>query len=148
MSARKLRAADYVGHVLEAIDRIQSYTRGLSEGAFLDSRITQDAVIRNFEVIGEASRNLLRYCPEFVVANSGLPLIAAYEMRNHLSHGYFKVSLGLVWKTVCDDLPGLRREMEAAAISEAAKDDVRAGGRGDSVAGSREQAIEDDSVDL
>jgi hypothetical protein len=69
-------------------------------------------------------------------------------MRNHLSHGYFKVSLGLVWKTVCDDLPALRREMETAAISEVAEDPIRADGSVDSDGDSREQAIEDDSVDL
>jgi uncharacterized protein with HEPN domain len=112
------------------------------------SLAAQDAVIRNFEVIGEASRNLLRYCPEFVKAHSGLPLIAAYEMRNHLAHGYFRVSLGLVWKTVCEDPPALRREMQAAALSVAALESGKADGRGGSAEGPRDPAIGDDPVDL
>lgn len=85
------RAADYLEHILQAIDRIESYTQDLSEQAFLDSGITQDAVIRNFEVIGEAGRNLERHCPEFVAAHPELPLVSAYEMRNALAHGYFQV---------------------------------------------------------
>lgn len=110
--------------------------------------MTQDAVIRNFEVIGEASPNLLRYCPEFVRAHSGLPLIAAYEMRNHRAHGYFRVSLGLVWKTVCEDLPALRGEMEAAALSISALENGKEDERGGAAGGSSDQAIEDDPVDL
>jgi uncharacterized protein with HEPN domain len=50
-------------------------------------------VIRNFEIIGEASRNIERNCPEFAAAHPELPLIVAYEMRNALAHGYFRVDL-------------------------------------------------------
>lgn len=69
-------------------------------------------MIRNFEVIGEASRNLERNCPRFAAAHPELPLVIAYEMRNALAHGYFKVDLEIVWKTLRNDLPGLRRQVE------------------------------------
>ena len=73
----------------------------------------QDAVIRNFEVIGEASRNIERHYPEFATSHTELPLASAYEMRNALAHGYFKVDLNIVWKTIENDLPGLKAQTQA-----------------------------------
>ena len=67
--------------------------------------LIQDAVLRNFEIIGEASKHLLQRFPEFVGAHPELPLIQAYEMRNFVAHGYQQVDLDVVWNTVRDDLP-------------------------------------------
>ena len=72
----------------------------------------QDAVIRNFEVIGEACRNIQRDCPEFAAAHPELPLAFAYEMRNALAHGYFKIDFEIVWKTIQGDLPRLRMQVQ------------------------------------
>jgi len=77
MSEGESRAADYLGHIVQAIERIESYTAGLTERGFLESRITQDAVIGNFEVIGEASRNLERHCPKIVSAHPKVSVRAA-----------------------------------------------------------------------
>lgn len=49
------RLGDYLAHMLEAIERIEEYVSDMDEMAFLDNRLVQDAVIRNFEIIGEAS---------------------------------------------------------------------------------------------
>ena len=103
------RLQDYLGHMLEAIGRIETYTAGLTESAFLASKLVQDAVIRNFEVIGEASRNIDRRYPDFLIAHPEVPWISAYEMRNALAHGYFKVDLEIVWRTILRDLPGMAR---------------------------------------
>ena len=73
----------------------------------------QDAVLRTFEVIGEASRNIERDCPDFAAAHPELPLSFAYEMRNALAHGYFKVDFGIVWKTIENDLADLRQQVQA-----------------------------------
>ena len=59
------RLLDYLEHILQAIGRIQDYTEDLDEVAFLKEKMTQDAVIRNLEVIGEASRNIERHFPNF-----------------------------------------------------------------------------------
>ncbi len=67
----------------------------------------QDAVIRNIEIIGEASHNIQKYFPEFAQAHPEIPLRIAYEMRNAVAHGYFKVDLEMVWKTMLNDLPHL-----------------------------------------
>ncbi len=107
------RLADYLGHMLEAIQRIERYTGALDPAAFLASDIVQDAVIRNLEVIGEASRNIERLHPDFAAAHPELPLKLASDMRNALAHGYFKIDLPIVWKTIQHDLPGLRATLRA-----------------------------------
>jgi len=104
MSADEQRLADYLGHILQAIDRIQRYTETLDEAAFARSEMAQDAVIRNFEVIGEASRNIERAHAEFAAAHPELPLTVAYEMRNALAHGYSRWisrSSGGPFRTIC-----------------------------------------------
>ena len=106
------RLADYLARILQAIERIQRYTEGMDEAGFLRSEMAQDAVIRNFEVLGEASRNVGRDHPAFVAAHAELPLSFAYEMRNALAHGYFKVDLGIVWKTIETELPLLQRQVQ------------------------------------
>jgi uncharacterized protein with HEPN domain len=74
----------------------------------------QDAVIRNFEIIGEASKNVERVAPEFVAAHPDLPLAFAYDMRNLLAHGYYKVDVAVVWKTIERDLPYLHQQVTMA----------------------------------
>jgi uncharacterized protein with HEPN domain len=101
--------------MLQAIDRIQRYTRDMSEADFAQAEVIQDAVIRNFEVLGEASRNITRDCPDFAALHPELPLSFAYEMRNALAHGYFTVDLGIVWKTIENDLPNLQRQIQRLA---------------------------------
>lgn len=85
MSRDPQRLPDYLGHILEAIERIQSYVDDVDEVGFLSSKIIQDAVIRNLEVIGEASRNIERVHPEFAAAHPELPLALANDMRNALA---------------------------------------------------------------
>ncbi|BBO21620.1 MAG: hypothetical protein HKUEN07_25600 [Rhodocyclaceae bacterium] len=58
MSKDGLRIPDYLDHILNAISRIGKYTEGLTEVAFSSDEKTQDAVVRNFEIIGEASKNI------------------------------------------------------------------------------------------
>ncbi|AYG02152.1 HepT-like ribonuclease domain-containing protein [Gryllotalpicola protaetiae] len=89
MSAPRL--ADYLRHIGDVIDRVQDYTRDLDKSAFFVDERTQDAVIRNLEVIGEASRRIQIRHPDFVAEHPELPLSSAYQMRNAVAHGYFAV---------------------------------------------------------
>jgi uncharacterized protein with HEPN domain len=107
MTADELRLGDYLGHILEAIERVEEYVSDIDELNFLDNRLVQDAVIRNFEIIGEASKNIQKHFPQFVTDHPELPLSSAYQMRNAVAHGYFKVDFEMVWKTICNDLPNL-----------------------------------------
>ncbi|XXG32010.1 MAG: DUF86 domain-containing protein [Ferrovum myxofaciens] len=106
------RLADYLGHILEAIGRIDRYTEDMSEVAFLEDEMTQDAVIRNFEIIGEASHNIEVHYPKFASDHPELPLAFAYQMRNAVSHGYFNVDLEIVWKTLQNDLSELYQQVQ------------------------------------
>ena len=114
MSRDPLRLGDYLGHILEAISQIQNYCEDLDEVTFLKNRMILDAVIRNFEIIGEASKNVERVAPEFVVAHPDLPLAFAYDMRNLLAYGYYKVDVAVVWKTNERDLPYLQQQVTLA----------------------------------
>ena len=114
MSRDPLRLGDYLGHILEAISQIQNYCEDIDEVTFQKNRMIQDAVIRNFEIIGEASKNVERVAPEFVAAHPDLPLAFAYDMRNLLAHGYYKVDVAVVWKTIERDLPYLQQQVTMA----------------------------------
>lgn len=108
------RLSDYLRHILEAVSRIDSYTADLSKVEFLDTPQVQDAVIRNLEIIGEASRNIEKRYPDFAAAHSEVPFAFAYQMRNAVAHGYFEVDLEIVWNTVKGDLPAFARQIESA----------------------------------
>lgn len=107
MNKEKQRLADYLDHIQEAIVRIHRYVEDIDVVTFLGNEMAQDAVIRNLEIIGEASHNIEVQYPEFAAAHPELPLAAAYQMRNAVAHGYFKVDLEIVWVTIHNDLPGL-----------------------------------------
>ena len=112
---KALRVPDYLGHILKAIERIDRYTADLDEVGFLKSELVQDAVIRNIEIIGEASNNIQRVAPEFAAQHDDIPWLVMYTMRNRVSHGYDKVDLEIVWKTIQGDLPGLYQQVQALA---------------------------------
>lgn len=66
MTPDRQRLADYLDHVVQAIERIESYTENMDELAFLQMNLVQDAVIRNIEVIGEACNNIDKRYPQFI----------------------------------------------------------------------------------
>ena len=112
--SQEQRLADYLAHILEAIERIDTYVSDLDELAFLKSHLVQDAVIRNFEIIGEACNNIEKRYSTFAAEHPELPLSSAYQMRNALAHGYFKVDFEVLWKTIHNDLPLLYDQIKAA----------------------------------
>jgi uncharacterized protein with HEPN domain len=69
-------------------------------------------VIRNLEIIGEAAGHIQRHFPGFSAQYPEFPLKTAYETRNALAHGYFKVDLDIVWKTIERDLPLLGTQVD------------------------------------
>jgi uncharacterized protein with HEPN domain len=108
------RLSDYLAHILEAIERIEEYVSDMDEMTFLASTLVPDAVIRNFEIIGEASNNIEKRFPEFVASHPELPLSSAYQMRNALAHGYFKVDFEIIWKTIHRELPRMHAQIQNA----------------------------------
>jgi uncharacterized protein with HEPN domain len=111
MSKEGLTARDFIGHILQAADRILDYTRGMSREEFFSDTLKQDAVIRNIEIIGEATNNLLEADPGITERCPSIPFAQIYGMRNRVAHGYFAVSLPMIWDSVEEDIPELREEM-------------------------------------
>jgi uncharacterized protein with HEPN domain len=123
MSRDQQRLSDYLAHILEAIERIDRYTEDMDEVAFLGNDLVQDAVVRNLEIVGEASNNIGKHYPEFVAAHPELPLAFAYQMRNAVAHGYFKVDFEIVWRTIQRDLPKFYAAVRNASTSLISKDE-------------------------
>ena len=107
------RIPDYLGHILQAIER---HVDDVDEVKFLASELIQDAVIRNLEVIGEAANNVLREDASFASKHADIPWQVMYAMRNRLSHAYDKIDMEIVWNTIQRDLPDLHSRIKAVVI--------------------------------
>jgi uncharacterized protein with HEPN domain len=92
----------YCQDILESGEAIQSYVQGMAIDVFVQDRMRYSAVIREFEIIGEAvgklSEQLKGGYPE-------IPWQDIKDFRNLLAHEYFGVDLEIVWNTIRDDLP-------------------------------------------
>lgn len=94
---RPERVADYLDHIIEAIDDATTYILDADDvAAFGEDRKTQAAVIRSIEIIGEAANRIHKQAPEFVSAHPELPWIEMRGMRNKIIHDYFDVDLSVV----------------------------------------------------
>ena len=99
----------YLKNILESIAKIERYVSGFNETSFRIDDKTQDAVIRQLEIIGEAARLL----PDKIkIAHPQVPWREVSGMRNHLIHRYFKVDIDEVWRTAQNDLSALGAEIE------------------------------------
>jgi uncharacterized protein with HEPN domain len=98
----------YLLHVRDAIDAVLAYTTG-GRAQFFTDRKTQDAVIRNLEIIGEAVKHLSE---DVTSAHPDVPWRQIAGMRDKLVHDYFGVDLELVWQVVEQELPSLRARVD------------------------------------
>ena len=99
----------YLLHILDSIMLIENYTSLLSFGEFEKDRKTIDAVIRNFEIIGEASSKLPK---EFRDKYPEVPWKSIVGLRNVLIHDYFGVDINAVWENVKQRLPELKQQIK------------------------------------
>jgi uncharacterized protein with HEPN domain len=98
----------YLLHAIDAIDAIVQYTTEGPDGFFADAK-TQDAVIRNIEIIGQAVKGL---SDDTRSLDPVVPWRQIAGMRDKLIHEYFGVDLALVWDVVERELPVLRPRLE------------------------------------
>ena len=107
------RVADYLEHISEAIERATSYLEPVPDlEAFRRNQQVQDAVLRNIEIIGEAVSKITAAAPEFIDQHPEVPWAQMRGMRNVAIHEYFFVDLEIVWKTLRDDLPQLKQQID------------------------------------
>lgn len=93
-----------ISDILESVERIFEYTQGMDFEQFKDDTKTIDAVVRNFEIIGEAASHI----PEEISrTHPEIPWRDMRDMRNILTHEYFGINENIVWNTIQDDLPPL-----------------------------------------
>ena len=104
----------YLQHILDSIGKIECYLQGVNESEFVNSDLLQDGVIRQIQIIGEASK---RISSDFCVRYHHIPWRDMAGMRNKLVHDYFGVDIGMVWITATCDLPELK-ELITQVISE------------------------------
>jgi uncharacterized protein with HEPN domain len=99
-----------VEDIIEAITRIDRYTAGLTLDAFLSDTKTQDATVRNLEIIGEAVKAL---SSDFRKKHQGVRWRDIAGMRDRLIHDYAGVNWDIVWDVLQTKLPELRRHLAA-----------------------------------
>lgn len=99
----------YIEHISVCISRIKEYTKGIDEDAFLNNNLIQDAVIRNFEIIGEATKKLN---DDFRAKYSEIEWKKIAGMRDKLIHDYIGVDLWAVWGVVENIIPTLDTQIQ------------------------------------
>ena len=99
----------FVEDIVESIELIEQYIEDLEFNDFRKDRKTIDAVVRNFEIIGEASK----YIPDYIKGkHTDVDWIGIVGLRNRIVHEYFVISIEIVWNIVKQELPKLKKPMK------------------------------------
>ena len=100
---------DYISDIIEAIALIEEFTANMEFEEFERDKKTQFAVIRALEIIGEAAKAIPE---EFKEEHPEVPWKEMARMRDKLIHAYFGVDLRVVWRTLNEDIPQLKKKLE------------------------------------
>jgi len=98
----------YVEHILDCIRKIKEFSKGLSFKEFSSNELVQDAIIRNIEIIGEASKKVSSDTKQIYFE---IPWKVIAGMRDKLIHDYLGVDVEVVWRTIKEDIPILERQI-------------------------------------
>ena len=101
---------DYLVDIIDAVEKVESFTKGMTFEVFEKDVKTTFAVIRAFEIMGEAVRKI----PSSVRNKyKNIPWKEMAGMRNKLIHEYFGIKPRVVWKTIKQDLPSIKPHLQA-----------------------------------
>lgn len=95
-------------HIRDAVVDIEKFIKGITKKEFYNNYLIQNAVIRQIEIIGEATKNL---SAELKKKHSEVPWKEIAGMRDILIHEYFRVDIVAVWKVIKEDLPALKKKI-------------------------------------
>lgn len=101
---------DFISDIREALQRSTTYVAGMTYAEFVVDTKTQDAVIRNLEILGEATKNLSQ---ERRAKYPAVPWRSMAGARDRLIHNYFGVNLDIVWQIVTVELPKVVSQLDA-----------------------------------
>ncbi|HSD57819.1 MAG TPA: DUF86 domain-containing protein [Methanotrichaceae archaeon] len=99
----------FLQHILDAMARIEQYLEGVSIEQFMQNGLIQDGVVRQLEIIGEASRNL---SPDLCQSHPEVEWRQIIGLRNRIAHAYFSIDLEIIWEIVHRNLPMLKDKMK------------------------------------
>jgi len=98
----------FVEDILECVQKIEKYVQDMELEDFKESDITIDAVLRNLEIIGEAARNIdINIRKQY----NDIPWQDIVDFRNRITHGYFTISLPIIWQIIKQELPPLKEKL-------------------------------------
>ena len=97
-----------IEHMLTAIANVEEFTNGVNAEEFVNSKVLFFAVVKNIEIVGEATYMLTK---EFKESHQSIPWLVIEKMRHVLVHGYYTISPEKVWETVQEDLPVLKKQL-------------------------------------
>ncbi len=99
----------YLSHIIDSCKNILEFTKDINFETFTNKRLIQSAVIRELEIIGEATKNL---SDDIKIHSKEIPWKKLAGMRDKLIHGYFTVDLKEVWNTISKDIAILKKGIE------------------------------------
>jgi len=99
----------FLNHIFDACSQISEYLENIAYDNFQKNRLLQDAVMRELEIIGEATKNLSE---DFKNKFPDIPWRLMAGMRDKLIHGYFSVDVIEVWNTAKRDIIDLKKKLE------------------------------------
>src|SRR5687767_11273954 len=100
---------EFLSDIREALQRIAAYVTGMTYESFVADSKTQDAVIRNLEILGEAAKNISN---ELRAKYPSVPWRSMAGARDRLIHHYFGTNLDIVWQIITVELPQVHSQLE------------------------------------
>ncbi|HVF26436.1 MAG TPA: HepT-like ribonuclease domain-containing protein [Anaerolineales bacterium] len=101
--------AVHLRYIVDAIEQLERYTRGMSESEFFSRPMVQDAVARQIEIVGQAARNVSM---EFQGLHPKLPWLKTIDIHSKIVREDFKLNLAMVWDVIQDDLPLVKQTIK------------------------------------
>lgn len=104
MKTPERRNKEWLLHIWEAIAKIENYIEGLAEGGFCEDSKTNEAVLFQLSIIGEA----IIHVDSSLLEKYDYPWHSVRALRNVITHEYFGIKLDKIWSVIIEDLPGLK----------------------------------------